>query len=312
MKNKHLLLLFLLTLIIGLGFRHFPWRLQGWFERPLIEISPESIESLSILLPERDTLLLVKGERNWQAFQHDRSAPVSAEKLQAILNALQSIRMVRVLESKNLDSLGFTPQQQIAIECTLSDAGKTRLFLGNSSQYDKATYTWLYLGKGDLAHLVRGDLRPLFSLSMRDFRNNRLFNSDDKSLQQVHVPGDSLGPFARYRRDSLHRVEALLKRLQYLPFADYFDESRALKSRLFQVALWNDTLGSATVLTLYRQNPAETPESWPENAKSRSQPTSFVLHSSDNPYNYFALQDTALARTFIHLFLPYFELEYAH
>ncbi|MEO6758201.1 MAG: hypothetical protein ABIO24_02025, partial [Saprospiraceae bacterium] len=92
------------------------------------------------------------------------------------------------------------------------------------------------------------------------------------------------------------------------PYADYFDDSRAVETLRARITLEFGGVGGrglggqgrvgqgqALTLRVFQIDPADLPENLADLYREKVRPAPFVLHSSQNPNNYFALADTSLA-----------------
>jgi hypothetical protein len=294
-KNKHLLLLFLFTLLLGLGFRHFPWRQRAWFERSILTIQAADIQSLSLHVPGADTLTLVQEEGGtWRIAHAQRNLAVAASQLAPLLTALQDIRTHSILESTRPDTLGLHPAQRIDLRIFMKNGPTKTLHIGRSMSLNGLVGTYIeFDGQEGVLHFAKGDLRTPFLIRPDDFRPRGLFAGDVIHLQRLRIVGDSIDLPA----DSVEKAKTWLFRVKDLPFADYFDESRAVSQRQFQLDIWPDSQAAAITLSCFERPLGDLPETWPKGQK-RQLPR-YILHSSANPNNFFALHDTTLAAQMI-------------
>lgn len=92
MKNKHLLLLFLATIAVGLLARRVPWFKDSLLQTSLIEVDTTRLTQISIYLPDQPELLIERTESGWAATQEILATGISDEHMAPMLAALASVR----------------------------------------------------------------------------------------------------------------------------------------------------------------------------------------------------------------------------
>ena len=116
MKNKHLLLIFLATLTLGLVAKYAPWFKSDVFELNLLQVDSQSIQRISITLPGKSELLLEHSDEGWVASQDDFAVRSADSTLSPMLAVLQEMRSLRIVHSKQRDTLSIGPQLSIHVE----------------------------------------------------------------------------------------------------------------------------------------------------------------------------------------------------
>ncbi|MBN8683778.1 MAG: DUF4340 domain-containing protein [Chitinophagales bacterium] len=305
MKNKHLVLIFLLVLTLGLLSRFIPWPFAAEKCIPLKNIAhlPRSI--VIEKLPEGD-LSLIATDGAWIATQGDRSVPVSNSLPDSIRSVLQQICMNERVSEKPEPAQGLDLQ----VNLQYADNILLELLIGKVFQEYGKTYTYISGAELNGVYLAPGNLRVLLERRLEEFRNTEVLGNMPQNLSSAAItyniidtiyrlmPPDSL----KNQADTLFfsvwdaRWISALQSLKKLPFADFFDDSRT-RGWTAQISCTANTTSEPVVLSFYKFTPHDRPESWsskPEHKQLLLSP--WVLHSSLNPGNYFAIQDTALIR----------------
>ncbi len=313
MKNKHLVLLFIITLLVGLAVRRAPWRDAVFFQANLLKLDTAELQQIQITLPEHPPLFLLRGDAGWAAEQSDRSVTVPPDAIQQMLEALADLRSIRIAKTERADTLGFTPNAAIHLALFQKNNQQESLTLGWESIEGSQPSTYVQLPKHEGIYLVNNHLRNVFSKSLNDFRKLGIAQF---SLPQVcgfsilrqnmdslfYQKNDSSGMWKRASfdqalpDDSVQIWLAKIARLKNLPFADLYDESHANGNFFAQISLVLKGQTEPLTLKIFRSKQTNVPEEMPTRKPDRRPLAPFVLHSSQNHTNYFALSDTALLR----------------
>jgi hypothetical protein len=325
-KNKHLVLLFLATLAVGLLARRFPWRNVLDFRAELVRLDTAQVIQLSLQIPGQAELLLERSDAGWVAAQADRNAPVPPLAVDSMLAALRSIRSIRIAHSQRPDTLGLAAHQALRVVATQRDGHRETLFLGRETFENSELSTYVQLAEHQGIYLAANHLRRIFWKNLRDFRPRLVTDFGPATVRAFLIFGemrdsvfatknDSTGQWSlrgqplEMADDSVKIWLRSLSRLNGLPFADLFDESLAEETLVAHIAL--ECAGQAEPLTfkIFHLKPPNIPEVLPAPAPDRQQFAPYVLHSSQNPNNYFALPDSLLAKRLARGpgFLQYFE-----
>lgn len=312
MKNKHLVLLFLLVLIIGLLSRHLPVRYRSFFQSELIRVDTAEITKCVLLAPGQPELALERSENGWAVDQDGRVAPVAQEDMAPLLATLAGIHSFRRVKTSRPDTLGFTTDKLLRVRVFDQNRLVEYFELGNEVLEEDQPLTYLQLPLHNGVYLVPGHLRQIFARSLDDFRPGILVQVSTDAIRRIGIssgPADTLVVFdkndslqrwiSRNRRfslrdDSVQHWMGLFKRLNNSPFADNFDESQAHETRVATLLL--ETADSIRLtLQFYAFKPPNLPEDLSDLRRHRVRALPvYVMHSSDNPLNYFAATDTNL------------------
>lgn len=311
MKNKHLVLLFISTLLVGLAVRKAPWRDSTLFQSNLLKIDTAEVQQIQISLPAQPTLYLLRGDAVWTAEQASRSVVVSPEMVRQILEVLAELRSVRIEKSKMPDTLGFVPGFAIQVSTIQSNKRQESFSIGQEILENTQAATYIELPKHGGIYLVNKHLRKLFSLSLEHFRNTEIavflpekvraftiFGQDADSLyglkqagtrQWINADSSQIFPDEQVQNWLIN-----LHQLKGLAFADLFDESQANEYLNTEVQLFLETETMPLTLKIYHVKHGHLPEELSEKRTSRRNFCPYVLQSSQNPLNYFEIPDTVL------------------
>ncbi|MFN0214252.1 MAG: DUF4340 domain-containing protein [Saprospiraceae bacterium] len=312
MKNKHLVLIFFLSLGLGLAVRHAPWRESAFFRTKLLPIDTALVTKVEIFLPGQQQLVLIRNDEGWEAEQMNRSAKVPPNISRRMLAALNDLYSIRIAKTLRPDSLGFSKGTVIEVEV---DGQKRieRFSIGWEIIEQGQPATYIRLPNHEGIYLVENQLREIFSKTLLDFRKAGIaeFHSADvEHFSILRNKIDSLYFKKRYSdggwesgpknqvvpdssvQDWLSKVSMLNK----LPFADLFDENHASTTLFAQIILGMSRQTDPLILKIYRLNTLNLPEEKPDLPLDKSQFSPYVLYFSHDPGNYFALSDTGLLR----------------
>lgn len=317
MKNKHLVFLFLLTLLIGLAVRRAPWRTSTFFQTNLLRLDTAAVQQIQITLPGQSPLFLLRGDAGWSAEQESRSVKMQPELAKKMLLALADLRSIRIAKTTRPDTLGFTAGTAIHLNILLANNQQESLTLGWETVEHSQPGTYVQLPKHDGIYLVNNHLRNIFFKHLTDIRNRNLFQVSPSELRGFTLVGPSLDSLVFQKNDSTtlwtnpfkgttctdEQVQRWLSKvvsLRGLPFADLFDESHADDTFYAQINLEFNAPKDPLTLKIFHMHPIHVPEEMPVQRPDRRQLAPFAIHSSQNPLNYFALSDTALLRQICH------------
>lgn len=315
MKNKHLVFLFFVTVAVGLLIRQAPWRKVSFFQTDLIGVDTAAATQISIFAPGRSELLIERTENGWAATQELHSVIVPPDQIAAMLTALAHVRSLRIVKTERPDTLGLSDSAIVRIAVFRDRKNLEHFGIGNEITENGQPATFIRLDAHGGFYLVEGRLRGVFYKEIGDFRSRSVARFDPAAVTQVAFrwPEDSIREeFALQKNDSTGYWQApgapapgipddtlqnwlqQFNRLNDSPFADQFDETRERKTFKRMVTLrFGDS--DSLVVRLFYAKPPELPE---EVAVLKAgQLPSYIVHSSQNPLNYFAPPDTALLRS---------------
>ncbi|MCK6691087.1 MAG: DUF4340 domain-containing protein [Thermoanaerobaculia bacterium] len=313
MKNKHLVLLFLIVLTLGL-LRYLPVRYRPVFHNDLIRVDTVAMTQCIVVVPGQSEISIERSETGWVADQNGRVAPLTGADMAPLLEALAGIRALRRVKTGLPDSLGFTPGQQLKVQIFNGKRLMEYFELGHELRTNDQPATYLRLPMHKGVYLAEGHLRRLFTRTLDDFRPKSVLWVSPASVRSIGIwqaQADTLIVFEKndslrcwgainfpytLSDDSVQNWLGLLHRLNGSPFADNFDESQDKDSRL--AAFYLKTADSSELaLQFYLLKPPNIPEDLSGLRRQHWQHLPvYVVHSSQNPMNYFAAPDTNLVR----------------
>ncbi len=310
MKNKHLVFIFLLTLALGLLARRLPWRMSEMFQADLIEIDTSALQSISITRPGSAELLLERTDMGWVAEQDGRPVQVPGSDINPMLEALAHIQTLRIVKTKQPDTLGLDNTISVKTACV---GGHREVFhIGKQTLDNGALATYVELDNQRGIYLVKKHLRDVFDKDAGHFRQSAALQFAADSISDISFfwarqdsvsfwkKNDSLSLWqygtVSKPDDSVQLWLRLLPRLNGSPFADYFDDSRARETLVTKLTLQSQPGATPLVLRFFYFAPPDLPDDLSNLGNQRHNLSAWVLHSSQNPYNYFSITDTTLLR----------------
>jgi len=257
---------------------------------------------------------LERTETGWTAEQNRRAISVQPEDMTPLLDVLAELHSLRTVKTKRPDTLGFTEDRQVGVRLFRNKHLVETFVLGASvtEKGQPATYLQLPLHEG--VYLVPGQLRTVFAHTLDDFRDKTAVPPGVEIVRRIELAWTTEDVQAIFEKnDSTQRWESpdrsvflnsdsvqnwldLFQGLNGSPFADYFDESQANKTRLATVQLGMPDSGALTLQFFYLK-PPDVPEDLSELRRQHLHRLPvYVFHSSDNPMNYFAAVDSNLVQ----------------
>ncbi len=299
MKNKHLILIFLTTLLLGLAAKYLPWFKSEIIKTRLIEIRPEELQKISIQTPGHSELLLERSDDYWVASQDDLVVRTADSTILPILAAFINVYSIRIINSDRPDTLGFYPSNTILVEATTRKGRKETLRIGHETIENKHNATYASLGEHQGIYLVDKHLRNVFNKSMDDFRSKNVLKLSEQNLSRILLERVGRDTFQCFKLDTLDfwgsnrddkfiapsQLTNWLKSLHALngaQFANNFDENDNQYSLAGKLELEYQNTEEQFWVNIYQRG----------NGMTRKYP--FVLQCSQNPFNYFEVSDTSL------------------
>ncbi len=323
MKNKHLVFLFFVTVAVGLLIRQAPWRNVSFFQTDLVEVDTTEATQISIFVPGRSELLIERTEAGWAATQDLHSVIVPPDQMAAMLAALTHVRSRRIVKTNRPDTLGLSDSTVVQIAVFRDKENLENFGIGNEITENGQPASFIRLDAHAGIYLVDGHLRGIFYKEIGDFRSRSVARFDPAAVSEVtfHWLEDSTHegltlqkndstaywqmsgkPVPDVPNDSLQNWLQRFNRLNDSPFADQFDETRereTFKSRVTIRFRNSDSL----VVGLFFAKPPDLPEE--VTVLRAGQLPLYIIHSSQNPLNYFAPPDTALVRSIFFEGMPF-------
>lgn len=313
MKNKHLVLLFLGVLVLGLIARNLPVRYRSFFQTKLLRIEINALTRFAIAVPQHADLVFERVDNRWVAEQGGRTAVVNTEEVQSMLSLLAGTDSFLAVKTGRPDTLGLYPEHYILVSFFEGDKQVEHLEIGAEQMRNGIPVSFIRLPHHAGIYQVPGHLHSAFQRSLDDFRIKTIAGFDPEAIRKIGLFLPDTQPVYWLRNDSLRRWFsstcppgisndsmqtwlALLKKMNGSPFADAFDEVR--EQELLSCTIYLEMRpGKQLTLRIFHLKPPDTPEDLgPLRAQQISGLPVYVLHSSQNPFNYFAVADTNLIR----------------
>ena len=311
MKNKHLVLLFLLTLGLGLAIRHAPWREAAFPGTQLLPTDTAEIRRIEIQMPGQSVLVLTLNDAGWDAEQKNRSTNVPPAQSQQILAALSNLSASGLIKTTRPDTLGFSPASMIRVTVFYANEPTKYLDIGTEIIKNGKPVTFVRMYRHEGVYMIENKIRPVFSSTLTDYRSAAMPGFDPNNVQGFSISGkgfdslavqrnDSLGCWLsslgnrRLRQDSVSRWLETIAALKTQPFADLFDETLASKTFYAQITLQLRTLDEPLTLKVFHLSHPVWPEEMPESASDKRPLSPYVFYFSQYPSNYYMLSDTTL------------------
>ncbi|HRI60914.1 MAG TPA: DUF4340 domain-containing protein [Saprospiraceae bacterium] len=314
MKNKHLILLFLATIVVGLLARRVPWFKANIFQTNLIELDTAQVTQISVFRPGQPELLFERTESGWVAAQELRTVRVSPEQISPVLATLTAVRSLRIVKTTQPDTLGFSENNRLRVQVFRDKDLLEQFEIGYETLENGQPASYIYLSRHEGYYLVQNHLRGIFSKNLDDFREKSVCDFDPAAVKKIVLEWRTAGLNMQYlllkndstaqwnplgqappeiANDTIQAWLRLFGSLNGSPFADNFDESRARETLLRRMTLHLDSSDSV-VFQVFYVKPPDVPEEL-SFAKAKGLPL-YVVHSSQNPTNFFAPADTLLLR----------------
>ena len=311
MKNKHLLLIFICTLLLGLLAKYSPWFKSEIFQADLIRVDPADLQRLSITQAGNPELLLERSDEGWVASQEDFAVRTADSILAPLLLAIAQIRSLRIIHSDRRDTLLLLPTQAIHVAIYLKNGQKETFEIGREVLENKQPATFIEIDRHEGIYLTNQYLRRIFTRSIDDFRSKTVLAFSPTPLQSVCIlrPGIDTVFFQKSDTSLLWQsshsaqmipVMALKKwlgycqRLNSLPFATHLEEMQTADNLLLTLMFYTPDTAEPMILKVFGLMGNTLGDDSTVNVPTASKKPLFVLQSSQNRYNFFALKDTLL------------------
>lgn len=311
MKNKHLVLIFLIVLLSGLLLRHVPWRCKTSVQSPLLKAPVEAVYRVHIRRRGQPDFLLEHTATGWVAEQGGRTVPVPMDTALAWVRLLAQPRSLTPLSEED-PMAALRLSSLLRLEVSAHHRPPLVLEIGPETAASDGVQTIVRFPQHKGIYRASGALRTPFERTLDDFRHRQVLSFPLANLCRLEIRWSADSSVFLEKDDSLDwrvidskRTEPLsasvqywlnaVERLRNLPFADFFDENLEGRGPLL-TAIFIACDGQTLTLRLFDLQPSDMPEDvgvlLNQGIKT---PPPYALHSSANPHNYFALTDAALA-----------------
>lgn len=286
MKNKHLVLLFLATLVGGrLLLNKLPLPNNAEFRKTVLTLDSTKISGIEIVrLPQGDTLFLSKNESDeWVATDGERSTKIEKQLLSPIFKNLAAVEATQFLEKTAAQN--FQKQRTWQVSIFENDKKSETTEWGSSDEKNAL----LRLPNSPDVFVVAGDPTAAFQLKLNDLRSKKIAVLPDtptvvvvecrELLTLVFEKKDTFwvetSGKPQVGRADFEKFLEKIRSLCDLPFASDFDETLE-KELLFGRVKMEFSASPPLIISGFL-------------GVRRGQ---FFIHSSQNPDNFFEIADS--------------------
>jgi hypothetical protein len=299
MKNKHLVLLFLLALGIGLLTRQFPWFIQQNRSLALVEVDPARVDRILVQSPGKAEWSLEYSDSSWLLVQGEQMFKLPNSEAQLLLNTFCGLHALEISSSTRPDTLGLSDNERLVVGLYQGHKRLENIYLGYETQYQGKAASYLQVGANTGIYLSEGYLRRFLDTQLEKRPNTSFLWEIPAHVESVQLNGIGFQTVRLLKKDTLpfwqgaqipihtDSLQAWNKGWQVLngaPQADYFDETLEGARKIFQL----EYQGAATrlVVQAYRMN------AWTPDAARQGAPGDYFIKSSQMGGQYFKVQDT--------------------
>ncbi len=316
-KNKHLIFLFLATLVVGLLLRAVPWQFRATEDVPVIELDTAEVTQIIVKSPRPQySLVYDRTEAGWTVTNDHRTIIAQSLLVSKLLQGLQKVYPQRAVAAKNTDEHQFSPAQAIEVQVFNHHKILTHFWIGQDADAGR-TSAWVKLERYDEAFVI-----PLqkwlweATLNGPELRSSAIvqmfFEPQKIRSFALLLPGrdsfyfrknDTLGlwdsPDQYMLSDELTQAWFWTMHSELKGgFADNFDETAARKSLfaeiVFNAPTSNPPVQTFQIFSVPNPNVPEDPVVLKDGYLSPFSP--FVIHASSNPQNYFGIDSTIVKK----------------
>ncbi|MDX1941190.1 MAG: DUF4340 domain-containing protein [Saprospiraceae bacterium] len=298
MKDRTILLIVLLMIIVYLALRYFPKGRDPNFNATFIQLDTTSLASLLITSPNSTAeLSLRRTEGQWIASNGQVHIKAPADLMNPLLRTLYHIKTQFVATQSPKDWSEYGVSENLGTRIRIYDAhGLREDFVVGKIQVTPAGKTLSYVRFADAneVYAVEGTPMQNLQLNFDAFRNKNILqlNNINNIQEFLYETPDTLLQFQRTVQgwmlgasllDSA-RMERYLQSLQSLrgeTFADDFDEVEQAEQLFMTLTIFEDEDEEQFVIHCFRDSTRQMP---------------FIIHSNQNSEAYFASDSVGLYR----------------
>lgn len=312
MKNKHLLLLLLVVIATGWLIRQIPLPYRDPGPAEVFSFDTSQIMQLAIQAPGRPEILISRTAKGWMAAEGMTRSLIDPSTVAPLLAALRSVYARNLVKRQHVDTLGFNPGE--SIEVLVYEGSERYGFHIGKEAYDEQPVTFIRRQGRPSIYVVSGHWRSLFSPTLDHLRALPFPKVEPSTIKAVAIAWRKYSPLhlihltdstswrsvdgkISAETDSVTAWLNHFKLLEQFPRADFFDESQASDTYLAQVSLEvQNPDDQPIVYKFYQITSLEIPDDISALRKRKANFSAFVFSVSSIPGEFFALEDTALAR----------------
>lgn len=299
MKNKHLVFLFLAILFGSLIFRWMPLHGDREFRRDIIRLPVDSLTQIVIQSPaDPEPIIFNRLDTAWSATHGNRTMDIPTARMRPLLMPLAAVRSLRFATESTDNQLFLEKATHLQ---AFVGAKKVDEFWLGACPSDVAPSSFVRLDSPREIFEVEGDVACRWQqLRFDDFRSREVCDCSADKFGSVEFSWAEFPPmFLEERaedwatpggifRRSPEQMQAFFRDINLLKinaFADDFDDANRRESFVGRILLNRKSSEQSPVeLTCFR---------------SEKNAPRFVLHSSENPGNYFFPDDSLAVRLFL-------------
>lgn len=300
MKNKHLVLLFLGILGIGLITRHFNcWRTND-LQANLFKQHEADIRKLSII--SGDTLELVQHDHLWTVATGDENLMLPDSVIRPVLETLLQIESSALLKTQKPDTLGFRAADAVTVVCYSAKIPRVEQFrLGKMVTVNGVLSTWVAIEGHEQYYLAKGDLKKHMKIDLKNLEKKRCFLADTSGVFRATVIfGTDTTVWQRVAFSPEDSLQIWLNNFYTLttnaPEADFFDVERDESTSAGKVVFSSENEDRQWIFHLFFAASPVIPDDPASIRKVRDFKPQYVIAGDNLPGAYFALSDTAGVR----------------
>ncbi len=312
MKNKHLILIFLCTLILGLLAKYAPWFKSDHFQVDLVRVKTVDLQRLAISLPGKSELVLESSDEGWVASQDDYAIRTPDSTVAPIMAALAQIRSLKIIHSDQRDTMLLLPAQSVHVEVRLKNGHRESFEIGREIWLQKQAATYIEIDRHEGIYLIDKHMRTVFTKSIDDFRNKTVLSFSGEKLRTFHIVRPGIDTVYFQKPDTSHLwygstagqlvlpgplqqwINKLLE-LNNLPFAAHSDEMMSADNLAASISLGVKDLEEPILIQIFNVRSKTTPERSLGRSKAHKNLPHYIVQSSQNNYSFFAIPDTLMA-----------------
>lgn len=299
MKNKHLVLLFLAIFLGSFIFRRLPLHGDGEFRRAIVQLPTDSLTQLILQTPaDPEPVIFNRLDTTWTATHGNRTVDVPFAQMRPLLAPLASLRSLR-FASQSTDNQAFF-EKAAHLQAFVGAKKLDEFWLGDCGPSPAQT-SFVRLNSPREIFEVEGDVACRWQqVRFDDFRSKKTCDCPAENFASVEFAWAEFPPLffeeraedwatpGGFFRRSPEQMQAFFQDINALKinaFADDFDESDRRESFVGQLRL--------------NRKASELPPVELSCFRSDKNAPRFVLHSSENPGNYFYTDDSLAVRLFL-------------
>jgi hypothetical protein len=302
MKNKHFVLFFLATVALGVAFKKCDFDYLYKKNTIIFEQDSAKITSFSYILNDTDSLEILwhNMSNRWLVTQNLKTIEPREELVSELFSEIKNAQIGSVLTKNQADYDSFNIEKKKAVQLKIfkNDREFDAFFLSEFKKNDGQTgFAVRFSSADEVFELTNSKIVKLLKTPLNSLKNNELCQFDPEKIIAVSIDLDNDSLFLFDKTDGFwitpggeekleltqfSRFFGQLQNIQRgLEFAENFGEFEKNNARVGQISLMSADAKGSFSLVGYRKNEQN-----------------FVIHSSQNPANFFELPDSIARQIF--------------